>query len=238
MAGKFFPGEAAVRRFVDAAAWATAFASPGVNLQRPHAGKQNARVAGVHHDLGGAGVLVDKQHALPGLAAVRRAKDAPLRLWSIAVAHGGGEHNVRVLRIDNDAADATSLLKPHQLPGLARVSGFVDARADRDMAANVRLAGTRPNCVWIGRRDGQRTDRGHGVLIENCIPMNAAVRCRSEERTSELQSHSDLHSFPTRRSSDLPPKLCLDRKARWPENRSRTRGSDRKLHPNECRRPL
>src|SRR5476649_16793 len=30
-----------------------------------------------------------------------------------------------------------------------------------------------------------------------------AGRCRSEEHTSELQSHSDLHSFPTRRSSDL-----------------------------------
>src|SRR5476649_2094816 len=28
---------------------------------------------------------------------------------------------------------------------------------------------------------------------------------RSEEHTSELQSHSDLHSFPTRRSSDLGP---------------------------------
>src|SRR5476649_2883654 len=29
-------------------------------------------------------------------------------------------------------------------------------------------------------------------------------RGRSEEHTSELQSHRDLHSFPTRRSSDLP----------------------------------
>src|SRR5476649_602205 len=28
-------------------------------------------------------------------------------------------------------------------------------------------------------------------------------KARSEEHTSELQSHSDLHSFPTRRSSDL-----------------------------------
>src|SRR5260221_332366 len=28
---------------------------------------------------------------------------------------------------------------------------------------------------------------------------------RSEEHTSELQSHRDLHSFPTRRSSDLDP---------------------------------
>src|SRR5882672_7132446 len=38
--------------------------------------------------------------------------------------------------------------------------------------------------------------------------MDAAVAddeklARSEEHTSELQSHRDLHSFPTRRSSDL-----------------------------------
>src|SRR5476649_1602615 len=32
---------------------------------------------------------------------------------------------------------------------------------------------------------------------------NLALIPRSEEHTSELQSHSDLHSFPTRRSSDL-----------------------------------
>src|SRR5579875_3777952 len=29
------------------------------------------------------------------------------------------------------------------------------------------------------------------------------IYARSEEHTSELQSHRDLHSFPTRRSSDL-----------------------------------
>src|SRR5476649_1224157 len=31
---------------------------------------------------------------------------------------------------------------------------------------------------------------------------------RSEEHTSELQSHRDLHSFPTRRSSDLFLSSC------------------------------
>src|SRR5476649_324339 len=31
---------------------------------------------------------------------------------------------------------------------------------------------------------------------------------RSEEHTSELQSHRDLHSFPTRRSSDLQPRTA------------------------------
>src|SRR5882672_7993341 len=37
---------------------------------------------------------------------------------------------------------------------------------------------------------------------------------RSEEHTSELQSHRDLHSFPTRRSSDLPDVRCPHREAR------------------------
>src|SRR5882672_183213 len=32
---------------------------------------------------------------------------------------------------------------------------------------------------------------------------------RSEEHTSELQSHRDLHSFPTRRSSDLKGQPSL-----------------------------
>src|SRR5476649_1241462 len=40
---------------------------------------------------------------------------------------------------------------------------------------------------------------------ESSIETNApsTIQCRSEEHTSELQSHRDLHSFPTRRSSDL-----------------------------------
>src|SRR5260221_555929 len=39
---------------------------------------------------------------------------------------------------------------------------------------------------------------------------------RSEEHTSELQSHRDLHSFPTRRSSDLPMRIRLVTEATWP----------------------
>src|SRR5215204_5445675 len=39
-------------------------------------------------------------------------------------------------------------------------------------------------------------------------PRELAISSRSEEHTSELQSHRDLHSFPTRRSSDLILQLC------------------------------
>src|SRR4030095_17018328 len=39
--------------------------------------------------------------------------------------------------------------------------------------------------------------------------MQFLVGTRSEEHTSALQSHRDLHSFPTRRSSDLLAGLGL-----------------------------
>src|SRR5476649_707113 len=47
-----------------------------------------------------------------------------------------------------------------------------------------------PSCSAITRADGASIDRARSLP-------------RSEEHTSELQSHRDLHSFPTRRSSDL-----------------------------------
>src|SRR5476649_2461938 len=43
------------------------------------------------------------------------------------------------------------------------------------------------------------------------LPREPRPRCRSEEHTSELQSHSDLHSFPTRRSSDLVDEQRTER---------------------------
>src|SRR5476649_1097547 len=45
------------------------------------------------------------------------------------------------------------------------------------------------------------------LLVASALPLQSAFAqekvLRSEEHTSELQSHRDLHSFPTRRSSDL-----------------------------------
>src|SRR5476649_2046358 len=41
------------------------------------------------------------------------------------------------------------------------------------------------------------------VSVDYKDDTRSAIIDRSEEHTSELQSHRDLHSFPTRRSSDL-----------------------------------
>src|SRR5579875_975208 len=68
-------------------------------------------------------------------------------------------------------------------------------------------------------RAGDELDRG----LER-LPLARAVGLRrrlddvgghrSEEHTSELQSHRDLHSFPTRRSSDLCPQSSRRRRTR------------------------
>src|SRR5476649_518320 len=52
--------------------------------------------------------------------------------------------------------------------------------------------------------EGQHDDeQRHAEHHPDELHVRVAMRCRSEEHTSELQSHRDLHSFPTRRSSDL-----------------------------------
>src|SRR5476649_1570199 len=53
---------------------------------------------------------------------------------------------------------------------------------------------------------------------------------RSEEHTSELQSHRDLHSFPTRRSSDLVHVHVPVDEVRWQYSRNRGAGEQRRHH--------
>src|SRR5215204_735187 len=52
-----------------------------------------------------------------------------------------------------------------------------------------------------GPHHGAQKSTITGTSLRRTSFSNVAVR--SEEHTSELQSHRDLHSFPTRRSSDL-----------------------------------
>src|SRR5215204_6280296 len=62
-------------------------------------------------------------------------------------------------------------------------------------------------CSVTARRSSNRS-----ASVDGRAGMPTAARLqanRSEEHTSELQSHSDLHSFPTRRSSDLDALVAL-----------------------------
>src|SRR5882672_1534990 len=50
---------------------------------------------------------------------------------------------------------------------------------------------------------GRHADRDSRGAVDQEVWNPGQRLLRSEEHTSELQSHRDLHSFPTRRSSDL-----------------------------------
>src|SRR5476649_2451735 len=54
-----------------------------------------------------------------------------------------------------------------------------------------------------GGRRAALIDAEVQLIATVCVDTAGLVFIRSEEHTSELQSHRDLHSFPTRRSSDL-----------------------------------
>src|SRR5262249_44202474 len=175
VAGELLPGRAAVARHEQAAAGSAALAAPGVDLQLPHAGEENPRIARIHRQLGAAGVLVDEQRALPRRAAVGGAEDAALGLRPIGVAQRAREHHLRVRRIDDDATDAPGLVEPHVLPRLPGLGRLVDAVADRDVAADPCLAGPGPDDVGIGRRDREGANRLHRLRVEYVLPVHAAV---------------------------------------------------------------
>src|SRR5262249_26370937 len=111
----------------------------------------------------------------PVRAAVRRPEDAALLLRSVRRAERARHDDLRICRIDDDAADAAGLLEAAQRPRLAGVGGFVDPAADRNMAADPRFTRSGPDEVRIGGCDGERTDRLYRLVIEDLRPVDAAV---------------------------------------------------------------
>src|SRR5476649_2843739 len=65
------------------------------------------------------------------------------------------------------------------------------------------------NYAWGNPDQAWRKTEAVTWRLANKGVRNAWQGFRSEEHTSELQSHRDLHSFPTRRSSDLLSQLRL-----------------------------
>src|SRR5262249_4761087 len=165
-----------------------------------------------------ARVLIHEERLLPSLPAIGRAKDAAFRLRPVRVPERGGENDVRVARINDDAADSTRLLQTHQSPRLSRVSGFVDAGPDRNVATDPRFAGACPNDIRIRRGNGERADRGDGLIVEDRAPMRPAVSCleypargRAGVINVGLPRHASDGADPVAHRADVTiPKLVKD----------------------------
>src|SRR4030095_15738060 len=96
---------------------------------------------------------------------------------------------------------AAGLALEGYIPLPSTFAGFPARRALDQIAISICYPGLK--VLIPGSYVGLPTSRAGAS--HNCIEDLAIMRSlRSEEHTSELQSHRDLHSFPTRRSSDLP----------------------------------
>ncbi len=118
----------------------------------------------IDHQLVRAGVVVDLEHVLPGLASVGRLEHAAFAARAPQAAGGRNQHHVGVARIDGDAVDVLRRAKAHVRVGLAAVGRLVDAVAPRGALPVVRLPGAYPDEVWIALGDGDVTDR-HVALV-------------------------------------------------------------------------
>jgi hypothetical protein len=173
--GEFAPGASAVGGLEHAALLAAAGVRPRLALEPPHPCVQNVRVHGVNLKVGRTVLLVDIQHLLPSLAAVGGHKHPAFGVGTERRANRSDPHGVRVARVDDNAANLARLAQPQILPILAAVGGLVDATADGDAVARVRLACAHPNHIGVLRVECNISDRSRLLLVEQWRPSDTPV---------------------------------------------------------------
>src|SRR6185312_15054486 len=130
------PGVAAINRTVQAAAGAAVVKGPGVADDIPHAGEQHAGVVGFDGEVNGAGMIVDEERLLPGLAAVGGVEDTALGIGAEGMAENRHPDFVGVVRVDDHTRHLPGVvedLRSDLLPGGAGVGGEVEAVADHNV---------------------------------------------------------------------------------------------------------
>jgi len=172
---QLLPGVAAVGALVDAGARAAVDQRPDVTPPLVGRRVQDGGVAGVHDHVHDAGVLVDLQDQLPGLASVVGPVEPAVAPGTPEGAHGGHVDDIPVGRMYQDLADVHRLLQADVLPVLAAVSGAVDSVAVGDAALAVVLARADPDDVGIGRIDGDAADGIAALVVEDRLPRDARV---------------------------------------------------------------
>ena len=173
---QFFPGESAVGGLVNRAVRAAAVEAIRSASALVSGGIEGFRAFGIHGNVAYAGVVIDFQDLLPGLAAIAGLVNAPLRVGSPKMTLCRHINDFRIFRMNDDSADVVCFFQSHVLPGLAGIEGLVNAVAPRGTLAIIGLAGSDPNDRWVRWRDGDVADGRHALLIEDRLPRSPVVR--------------------------------------------------------------
>ncbi len=173
--GHLLPGRAAVEGPINRAAGTSAVHAEDGAAALVGGGKDRVWILIIHRDVVHAGVGIDIEDLVPGLAAVGGFEDAALFVGSPETACGSDIHDVRIGGMDEDPADVVGFLESHVNPGLAAVLRLVHTVAPRGTLAVVRLARPDPDGVGFRGSDGYVTDARLGLLVEDRSPRDAAI---------------------------------------------------------------
>src|SRR5262249_6575967 len=107
------------------------------------------RIRRIERQIDRADAVALVEHLLPRRAAVLRSIHAAIGMRTVDVAERRDEHDVRIPRVHDYAADLPRRLEADVLPGPARVGGSIYAVAELDRVAHVGLAGADVHDVGI-----------------------------------------------------------------------------------------
>ena len=169
------PGLAAVGGLVQPALGSAVDQRPGVTAALMRHRQQHVGVGRIHRDIADAGVLADLEDLRPVLAAVDRLVEPAVAARRPQRTVGGREHDVRIARIDDDAADVLGGLEAQIPPRAAGVVAAIDAVAVADAALVVGLAAAHPDRGRVLRIDDDRSHRVGPFVLEDRRPGDAGV---------------------------------------------------------------
>ena len=94
---------------------------------------------------------------------------------SVRMAERRDKQSIGIFRIDDDVRDLLRIAQAEMHPGLAAVGGFIETIARREVRALLSLARADVDHRWTRRRDGNRSDRAGGLVVEDRLPRAAGV---------------------------------------------------------------
>src|SRR6266404_2595433 len=170
------PGGAVVVRTEEAVLGAAAIERPWSAVALPHGGEKYVRIAGIENDVNATGAVVEIEDFFPGLAAVASTEDAAFGVRAVGMAESGDEYDVWIRGMDDEFADVPGVLQSDIGPGFPGVIRTIDAVAEGDISADASFTGSRVNDVGIGIGDCDAANGRGGLLLEERVPRDAAVR--------------------------------------------------------------
>src|SRR5437867_2596512 len=106
-----FPSHAVVFRAIQTAAGSATREKPRLPSRLPERRKNNVRIVRVKHDVDAAGVFILAQNFRPCLAAVARAKNSALLIWSECVSERRDQNDISVSWIDNQRTNLAAVFQ-------------------------------------------------------------------------------------------------------------------------------